>query len=78
MARSGESAGLVPEQLALDEVGIESRAIHDDEGPVRAVAVRVDRSAQDFLARSGFALHEDGNVRVGDCESPFDHHAHDL
>ena len=53
--RAREGAPLVPEQLALDQVGRDRAAIEDDERPAGARAGFVDRVRKDVLARAGLA-----------------------
>ena len=54
--RAGERALLVAEQLALDQRAGERAAVDDDERPVLAPAVRVERAREHVLAGAGLAL----------------------
>ena len=51
--RAGKSPPLVPEELALQEVLVEGRAVQADEGAVAVGARVVDDFCDDFLARAG-------------------------
>src|SRR5690606_5299759 len=61
---AGERALLVAEELALEEVLRERRAVHRDEGAVRALALGVDRARGDLLARSALAADQDRRRRL--------------
>src|SRR6185312_642700 len=54
-ARAGEGARLVPEELGLEEVRRETRAVDGDEGRPSAGARRVDHRRGDLLARPRLA-----------------------
>jgi hypothetical protein len=59
-AGPGEGAAHVPEQLALDELRRQRRAVHGDEGAPRPQAVVVDRPGDELLARPALPADEDG------------------
>ena len=59
----GESALLVPEELALDEGGRQRRAVELDERPVPAGAQAVERVGDELLPDARLALEEDGARR---------------
>ena len=60
--RAGEGAALAPEQLALDEVGRQRRAVDDDHGTGAARAPLVNRAGEQFLAGAGLAGQQHGRV----------------
>src|SRR5439155_14903932 len=51
-------AGLVAEELVLQQILIQRRAVHGDERLVLAGTVGVNRLGDQLLARAGFALNE--------------------
>src|SRR5690606_27158759 len=53
---AGEGAALVPEQLALDQVGGDGAAVEDDEGALAAVARGVQGLGDQLLAAARLAL----------------------
>src|SRR5208283_2511337 len=61
----GEGAPLMPEELALDELGGDGGAIHPDEGAGRAPAVSVQRSGHELLARPILTGDEDAPLAGG-------------
>lgn len=64
--RPGESALLMPEQFAFEEVRRQRGAVHRDEwsfGPARGL---VDGAGDDFFARTGFACDQNRDVGVLD------------
>src|SRR5690606_23175923 len=62
LARAGERAALVPEELALEQARGDRSAVDDDEGPVGARALLVDRLGDALLAGPGLAGHEHRRV----------------
>src|SRR5262249_7923790 len=62
---AGERALLVPEQLALEEVGGDRAAVHDHERLVAASARLVQRLGGLALAGARLALEQDRRVRRG-------------
>ena len=54
---SGEGPLLVPEELALDERLRDGRAVDGDEGPLRALAHRVEGPGRELLARAARPRH---------------------
>src|SRR6266511_2950941 len=60
-----ESPALVAEELALQQPRWYGGTIHFDEGAVASRTELMDGAGDEFLARAGFALHEDGRVRGG-------------
>jgi hypothetical protein len=63
LLRAGEGAPHVPEELALEEVLRDRRAVDADERPLGAPAVRVDAPGDELLPRPGLA--EDEHRGVG-------------
>src|SRR5215212_7119237 len=63
--RAGEGALLVTEQDGLDEVGRDRAAIDRDHRLAAAWGRGVDRLGDHFLARSAFALDQDGDPGPG-------------
>src|SRR5260370_170117 len=61
--RAGERAALVPEQLGLDQLLRDRRAVHLDEGPVAPRGERVDGAGHQLLARAVLALDEHAPAR---------------
>ena len=59
-ARVRERAGLVAEQLGLDEAFGQRGAAHADEGLARAGRVVVEGVGDELLARAGLAADQDG------------------
>src|SRR5262249_14212398 len=59
LLRTGERAALVAEQLALDELARDGRAVDLHEGPVGARRQAVDGARDELLARAALARHED-------------------
>src|SRR5256886_9791691 len=64
--RAGERALLMPEQLALEQVLRNRRAVDRDERSGRLGAVQVDGAGYDLLPRPRLALDEDGRVAPSD------------
>ena len=62
----GEGAPLVAEQLALQELVRQRRAIDGDEELGRSAARGMDGSRHDLLARSALALDQDGGLARGE------------
>src|SRR6266704_6278412 len=58
--RAGKAPLQVPEQLAFDQLGGNSRAVHFDEWAPPARAERVDRARHQLLARAVLAGDEHG------------------
>ncbi len=63
---SGESALLVAEQFALEQIGGDGRAIDLEEGAVGARRKLVNQASEDFFAGAALAQQEHGNVDIGD------------
>src|SRR5690606_12303425 len=59
-----EGARLVPEELALDELGGHRGAVELLEGLVGASAAAVDRARDELLARAALARDEDRRLRA--------------
>ena len=65
---AGERAALVPEQLALDQVGRDRAAVDDDEGPLARGRSRSWIASRDqLLARAGLALDQHGRAAERDA-----------
>ena len=60
----GERAAFIAEQLALDQVFGQRRAIDGDEGPARPGTRGVNGLRQEFLAGAGFALHQNAHAGI--------------
>src|SRR5204863_352965 len=60
--RAGERAALVPEQLALEQLLGQRRAVDGDEWSARALAPAVDRARRQLLAGAALAEQEHGRV----------------
>src|SRR4029079_3217544 len=60
---AGERSLLVPEELRLDELLGDGRAVDLDERPVRARRAAVDLARHELLAGAGLALDQDGRLR---------------
>ena len=57
---------LVPEELALEELGRQRGAVHLDERPVAPRRSLVDRARDQLLADAALAANQHGDVAVGD------------
>ena len=68
LARHGAGVGplLVAEELRLEEVAVEARAVHVDERLVGAGTVAVQPAGEDALAGAGLALDQDRAARGHD------------
>ena len=64
--RARERAPLVTEQLRLQQLGRERRAVHGHEGPVAAAALPVDGARDQLLAGARLPRDEHGGRGVGD------------
>src|SRR5262249_1821772 len=64
---SSEGAAHVPEELALEQGGRESRAVDRLEWRLPTGALRVDRPCHQLLARPGFAADQHRAMRRGDA-----------
>ena len=60
--RAGVGAALMAEQLAFDKPARNRRTVQCDEWPVLARALVVNRSGNEFLARSGLSLNQNSGV----------------
>jgi hypothetical protein len=60
---AGERTFLMAKELALDGAASECPAIHDNEWPIFAITLEMNRLRRDFLAGTGFAFDEDGASR---------------
>jgi hypothetical protein len=67
LPRVGEGAAHVSEQLALEQMLGESRAVDRDEGPLGATASLVQRSRHEFLARTTLAGDEHRRIAFRDA-----------
>src|SRR5690606_12157247 len=65
LARAGERALLVPEELAFDELFVQRRDVDDDERPVPQWARLVDRAGDELLPGPAVAPNEHGGTRRG-------------
>ncbi len=74
--RAGEGAALMAEELALEEIGRDRRAIHRNERPRPAAAEAVDGARHHFLASPGLAGDEDRHVAIGQPPDQLLHLAH--
>ena len=63
--RAREGAAFVAEQLALEQLARQRRAVHLDEGTLPAARRRVERARDDLLAGAALALDQHGHVRLG-------------
>ena len=63
---AGEGSLLVAEQLALQEVVVQDRAVQRDERPLAADVGGVDRLRDQLLARPGLAVDQDGRAERAD------------
>jgi hypothetical protein len=64
--RTGESAALVPEQLALEEMLGQRSGIDGDERTVAQRPVAMQGTRDELLARAGLALQENVDGGAGD------------
>src|SRR2546425_9537288 len=60
LQRAGESAFLVPEQFAGDQLSRQCRAIHLDQGPSRTIRAAMNGVRDQFFAGSSFTSNQDG------------------
>src|SRR5205823_5222609 len=60
--RAGEGAALVAEEIGLEEVWLEGRAVDRDERTVPARPEVVELLGDELLPRPALARHEDGRV----------------
>jgi hypothetical protein len=74
--RAGEGALLVPEELALDELLADRRAVHRDERTLGAGAAGVDGARDQLLAGAGFAENGDRGGRGRDPLDEIDQQLH--
>ena len=75
-AGAGERSLLVTEQLALEEIFRNGRAIDGEERPVVPCAVLVDGVSHEFFARTALAGDHDRGVAVRDAPDHFEHFLH--
>ena len=73
---AGEGASLEPEQLRLEQLGREGRAVDLDEGAVPAGRRGVDGARDELLAGSALAADEHRHVGVGDASDEVVHFPH--
>src|SRR5512138_1354226 len=66
LLRARERALLEAEQLALEQLRRQRRAIHLDEGLIAPARELEDRARDELLAGPALAAHEHGDVGVGD------------
>ena len=64
---AGEGAAAMAEQLALEHVARDRRAVERDERLGGAVGIAVDGAGEDFLAGAAFAGDEHADVGGGDA-----------
>src|SRR6266852_4865149 len=64
-ARTRERARLVAEQLALEQLARDGRAVHRDEGRLPPRPAAVDRLREDFLASARFAFDHQAGAALG-------------
>src|SRR5256885_24790 len=74
--RAGERPPLVPEELALDQVGGDGWEVHGDEGAGLPVAPGVDVAGQHLLAGAALPGDQDGDRLGGDFLRHLHHRAH--
>ena len=74
--RAGEGSFFVTEQLALQQVLRNGRAIDGEEWPVVARAVLMDGASDEFLSRSALAGDHDRRIAVRDAPDHFEHFLH--
>src|SRR5664280_3045060 len=74
--RAGEGAFLVAEQLGLQQILRDRRAIDRDERLLGALRARMQVARQHFLARAAFAGDQHGGIRAGDLLGELDHACH--
>ena len=74
--RAGESAALVAEQLAFQQVARDRRGVQRDERPALARAVLVQRTRDDFLAAARFARDEHRDVGLAQPSDGAEHLLH--
>jgi len=65
-SRSSETAALVAEQLALQQLTRHRRAVHLDEDGAPPRRVRVNGAGHQLLADTGLALQQHRRLSVGD------------
>ena len=70
---AGERALLVTEQLGLEQVLLQRRAVHLDEVARRAMRVVVDRAGDELLAGAGLAADQHRRVALGDLADDAEH-----
>ncbi len=68
-SRAGEGAGLVAEQLGIDQALRHRRAVQRDIIVARAVARRVDGAREHVLAGAGLATQQDRQIEMADASS---------
>ena len=74
--RAGENAPFVTEQLALDEIARERRAIEDDERRAGPWTVGMNEVRDDLLAGARLAGNQNRGVAVGRRRRPLEHRPH--
>ena len=74
--RAGERPFDVAEQLGLEQLFGQRRAVHRDERPVAPGALRVDRAGGDLLAGAALAFDQHRHVAVGHLLDEPRHGAH--
>ena len=65
--RAGERAALEAEQLRLEQLGRQRRAVHLDERLVAPERGGIERPRDQLLAGAALAANQDGHVGVGDA-----------
>ncbi len=74
--RAGERSAAMAEQLRLEQVVRDCRAVHDDQRGVPAFAVEVDGFGEQLLPGAALAFEQDGGVGLGHARRDFGHAAH--
>ena len=73
---AGERSGLVTEELIIEQVFVQGRAIHGHERLALARAVGVNGLGHELLAGAGLALDQDRGAGGGDIAQPVDDLVH--
>ncbi len=73
---SGKRALFMAEEFAFDQVLRKGGAVHGNEWAGGAIAFFVNKTGQDFLARSAFALDQYRNIGLGHAGCFMEEHLH--
>src|SRR5215475_5961384 len=76
LLRAGEGALLEAEELALEQLRWQGRAVDLHERAIAPAGELEDRAGDELLARSALAAHEHGDVGVGDLLDDVAHLTH--